>query len=93
MPESTVEEQLAYRQLNMKSIAWYIQIRDILMKYNLPCFGFAQFVLFKVFLKVDTYWASKIIGEAHVVPQHPIVYARKVTPLTKRDRRVHERSL
>ena len=39
---------------------------------------------------MNTYWDSKIIGEAEshhglAVSQHPIVYARKVAPPTERD--------
>ena len=47
MQESTVEEQLAYRQLNVKSIAWYIQIRAILLKYNLPLLWICSVLLFQ----------------------------------------------
>ena len=43
---------------------------------------------------MNTYWDSKIIGEAenlvHAVSQHPIVYARKVALPTERDHTVHD---
>ena len=76
MPASSVEKQLAYRQLNVKSISsnsWYIQIRAILLKYNLPpaldllSSSYSKYSWKRVVRNaVDTYWVSKITGEAEM---------------------------
>ena len=74
LPETAVEKQLAYRQLSVKSIqssSWYIRIRTILLKYNLPpaldllSSAYTKFTWKKTVRNaVHAYWVNKITTEA-----------------------------